>query len=214
MSTWNIKEVEEQLQTAYDNNSETELLAILKNNSFLFYELYSRKYGIRPNFKEVAFGNKFRCDFAWLNDNSDGPEWVLLEVEKPSMKLFNKNGDPTADLNHAIEQVKSWDRYFSENPSEKARIFGAVSRFRFVLVGGMQEEWQKEAAAKWRIQHNNESKIEIRSSDVFLRPLEVAKKQYQELWSFEENPISKNHSSLEEYWKECKYIEHWRKYLS
>ena len=83
MSTWNLQNVEKDLKKAFSNNSETQLLEILKNNSFLFYELYSRKYGISPNFAEISFGGKFRCDFAWLNDNSDGPEWVLVEVEKP-----------------------------------------------------------------------------------------------------------------------------------
>lgn len=112
------------------------MLSVLKDNSFLFYELYSRKYGIQPVFREINFGGELRCDFAWLNDNSDGPEWVLVEVEKPKMKLFTQKNEPTSELNHAIEQVKSWERYFDENPSEKKRIFGAVARFRFILIVG------------------------------------------------------------------------------
>jgi len=54
----------------------TDLLIVLKDNSFLFYELYSRKYGLQPVFREISFGAKLRCNFAWLNDNSDGPKWV------------------------------------------------------------------------------------------------------------------------------------------
>lgn len=150
MTKWNIVEVEKQLKSAFDNNSEVELLDVLKNNSFLFYEFYSRKIGIQPNFSEINFGGKHRCDFAWLNDNSDGPEWVLVEVEKPDMNLFTKKGKPTAELNHALEQVKSCDRYFNENPLEKGRIFGAVSRFRYTLIGGLREKWQTESAIKWR----------------------------------------------------------------
>lgn len=92
------------LDLAFKNNSEVELLQTIKSYSFL---LYSRKWGIQPSFHEVNFGSKLRCDFAWLNDNSDGPEWVLLEVEKTKMKLFTKKGEPSAELNHAIEQVKT-----------------------------------------------------------------------------------------------------------
>ena len=168
MSKWNILKVERQLKTAFENNSEIELLDILKKNSFLFYEFYSRKGGIQPNFSEINFGGKHRCDFAWLNDNSDGPEWVLVEVEKPKMKLFTKKNEPTADLNHSLEQVKSWDRYFNENPLEKGRIFGAVSRFRYILIGGLSEDWQTETAIKWRAYQNKEFNIEIRSIDSFL----------------------------------------------
>lgn len=187
---WDLEAVRAKIDFAFSENSEIELLEILKNNSFLFYQLYSRKYGIQPNFSEISFAGEMRCDFAWLNNNSDGPEWVLVEIEKPNMKLFLKNGDPSRELNHAIEQVKSWDRYFKENPSEKNRIFGAVSRFRYILVAGLRKDWQTEKAIKWRSYHNSQSNIEIRSCDVFKEALKVAKSNFSELWSFEENPIS------------------------
>jgi hypothetical protein len=213
MNTWNISDVEERLNKAFEDNSEMQLLDILKNNSFLFYELYTRKYGIQPNFAEISFGDKHRCDFAWLNDNSDGPEWVLVEIEKPKMKLFTKNSEPRAELNHAIEQVKSWIRYFHENPTEKKRIFGAVSRFKFILVSGDKEEWESEHAVKWRAYHNSENLIEIRSSNVFKRAIRIAKEKPEELWSFVENPKSLKHTDLEEYWMTYGYMDSWRKML-
>lgn len=173
MVNWNIEQVETDLEQAFQENSEIKLLKILKNNSFLFYELYSRKYAIQPAFHEVSFGDTYRCDFAWLNDNSDGPEWVLVEIEKPRMDLFIKSNDPSAKFNQAIEQVKRWQRYFSENPLEKNRVFGAVARFRYILVAGNGTDWETEHAMKWRKHHNSTSDIEIRSSDVFTRALKV-----------------------------------------
>jgi hypothetical protein len=38
MGTWDIDEAERELNLAFENNSEVELLNILKKNSFLFYE--------------------------------------------------------------------------------------------------------------------------------------------------------------------------------
>jgi hypothetical protein len=59
------------LEKALLGNSEQELLAVLKENSFLFYDLYSRKRGIQPNFCEVPFGVKYRCgaghDCSYIN---------------------------------------------------------------------------------------------------------------------------------------------------
>ena len=213
MSTWNIDTVEEKIDDAFEKNSEIQLLEILKENSFLFYELYSRKGGIQPNFSEISFAGEMRGDFAWLNDNSDGPEWVLVEIEKPKMKLFKKNNEPSFELNHAIEQVKSWDRYFHQNPLEKKRIFGAVSRFRFILVAGAREDWQTENAIKWRTYHNKESNIEIRSSDVFKNAITVARNHFDELWSFEEHPVSLKHAGLKKYWENYNYMDLWRKTL-
>jgi hypothetical protein len=208
------EKVKIQLDSAYENNSEVELLSILKGNSFLFHSLYERKWGIQPNFSEVPFGTKFRCDFCWLNDNSDGPEWVLVEVEKPNMRLFNKSGDPSSELNYAIEQVKSWDRYFQQNPHEKSRIFGAVSRFRFLLVAGRRDEWQSKEAAKWRGHHNQTSNIEIHSTDVFYDSLEHYTKHKDGFWSFEENPMSLKSKELESNWSQYDYIVTWRNLLT
>lgn len=120
--TWNIDLVKKELENIFNNNSEIDLLSVLKSNSFLFYELFTRKYGIQPIFHEVPLGNNYRCDFAWLNDNTDGPEWVLVEIEKPNMQLFTKKNEPTQNLNHAIEQVRSWERYFMKIRTKKEKF--------------------------------------------------------------------------------------------
>lgn len=211
-ATWDKEKVAANLREAFDLNSERKLLEILKHNSFLFYELYSRKNGIQPVFREVSFGG-LRCDFAWLNDNSDGPEWVLVEIEKPKLELFKKDGDTTQELNHAYGQVKTWRQYFSENPSEKRKIFGAVGRFRLIIVAGDKESWATNHASKWRIDHNKEDKIEIRSSDIFLRALTILEKHPEELWSFAEHPQTLQPSTLESYWRDYSYINRWRQIM-
>ena len=160
------------------------------------------------------FGTKYRCDFCWMNDNSDGSEWVLVEIEKPKMKLFKANGDPSAELNHAIEQVKSWDRYFQLNPAEKSRIFGAVSKFRLVLVAGRREDWQSNAAAKWRSYHNSTSNIEIHSTDKFYDAIDYYSQRNDNFWSFEENPVSLKSSDLDGYLSSYGYIGAWRNRLA
>ena len=211
MQVWNIKKCKKELLEAFDKDSETKLLKVLKENSFLFYELYHRKNGIQPNFCEVSFGGKFKCDFAWLNDNSDGPEWVLVEIERPHMKILKKNNTPTVYLNSAIEQVKSWDKYFLENPSEKKRIFGIVAKFRFILVAGDGNAWEKRDASKWRTYNNSTSNIEIRTSDVFIRALNILETNPEVLWSFAEKPKSLNYAKLEEYQLNNKYLSSMKK---
>ena len=211
LPVWNMKKVEREIRKAFNENSETELLKVLKNNSFLFYELFSRKHGMQPIFREISLGAKLRCDFTWLNDNSDGPEWVLLEIEQPKMKIFSANGKPSSELNNSIEQVKSWQRYFMDNPHEKKRIFGAVAKFRYLLIAGNGQSWRTEAALKWRNHNNLTTDIEIRTTDVFLRAIQNIKKQPAEFWSFEEHPKTLEFSKLESYWKDYKYMDQMRK---
>lgn len=209
---FDLESVKEQLKRARVNSSERELLQLLKDNSFLFSEIFSRQWGIQPIFSEVPFGNDFRCDFCWLNDNSDGPEWVLVEIEKPNVRLFNQKNEPSADLNHGIEQVKSWQRYFEYLPAEKRRIFGAVSKFRYVLVIGEKKDWAKKEASLWRSFENKKS-IEIRSMDIFDRAIKKYEKTPDHYWSFEENPHVLNSAKLQSYWEGYAYIEAWRNIL-
>ena len=209
---WNIDKAELELAKAFAKNSEISLLKVLKANSFLFYDLYFRK-AIQPVFHEVIFGGDLRCDFAWLNDNSLGPEWVLVEVEAPRMRLFNKNLKPSSELNGSIEQIKSWQRYFSENSSEKSRIFGAVAKFRFVLVAGDKQSWSTEHAMKWRKHESEHSSIEIRTSNVFQRPFQYIKDRPSDFWSFNENPVSLPGSKLKQYWEGYGYMDDMRKFF-
>ena len=210
---WDIEDVEKNLLAAYEENSETKLLSILKDNSFLFYDLFTRKYGIQPIFRELSFGGELRCDFAWLNDNSSGPEWVLVEIETPKMNLFKNDKKPTAPFQAAIEQVKSWDQYFLQNPAEKKRIFGAVSNFRLVLVAGTSEEWRTENAQLWRQYQLQNSKIEFRSMQTFLNSIRFIKERLSEFWSFEKYPKTLSPSKLREYWRGYEYMDNWRKVL-
>lgn len=214
MTHWNYEQVKKKLDFIFNKNSETELLELIKNNSFLLYELYFRKFNIQPAFHEVMLGQKFRCDFVWLNDNSDGPEWVLVEIEKPNLKLFKRDGKPTMELNNAIEQVRSWERYFFDNPNEKKRIFGAVAKFRYILVIGNKEDWKaSEDIVKWRLYNNLTDKIEIRTSDIFYRALDVLDKKPDDLWSFKDHPITLPHKKLEDFWRNYGYIDYFRKIL-
>lgn len=208
---WDVNEVEEQLTAAFKNNSEIDLLKVIRDNSFLLHALYTRHGDSRPAFREVSFGAKLRCDFAWLNDNSDGPEWVVVEVEEPRMRLFNASGKPSAELNSAIEQIRSWQRYFEENPLEGKRIFGAVARFRYILVGGDKKSWSTEDAMKWRKHFNSNNNIEIRSADVFLRALRNYKEKNGMFYAFEENPQTLPFASLEAFWKGDGYMDQMRK---
>jgi hypothetical protein len=126
------------------------------------------------------------------------------------MRLFNADGQPGKELNHAIEQVRSWRRYFEENQPEKKRVFGAVSRFRYLLVAGSGEDWSTPHARKWRKDFNLHENIEIRSSDIFIRALEVIEVHRGDFWSFEENPITLNHAQLRPFWEGYEYMNVWR----
>lgn len=203
----NIRTIRRSFNAAMRSNSEVQLLSLLKDNSFMFYDLFHRKYGVQPVFREISFGGGLRCDFAWLNDNSDGPEWTLVEVEAPNMRLFNASGKPSKYLTAAIDQVQSWRRYFDRYPAERTRIFGAVMKFRYIIVAGTSADWSNPAAMRWRADFNkNNPGFEIRTMSVFDKVIDMYRDDPDEFWSFDENPATHTHAELQPYWEGYGYM--------
>jgi hypothetical protein len=67
-----------------------------------------------------------------------GNNYVLIELEKPSDRLFQKNGDPSAKLTHAIRQCKDWSAWISDNKAYIETIMPGVTRAPSVIIIGRQ----------------------------------------------------------------------------
>lgn len=50
-------------------------------------------------------GSEHVTDFLIGEKHSFGYEWQAVELESPLRQMFNKNGDPSRFLNHAIRQI-------------------------------------------------------------------------------------------------------------
>ena len=60
---------------------------------------------------KVSFGNRV-SDFVFREAAGD---YLLVEIERPSKKLFIKTGDTSSALNHAQNQIADWKRYIEDN---------------------------------------------------------------------------------------------------
>ncbi|TAL09358.1 MAG: DUF4263 domain-containing protein [Nitrospirae bacterium] len=75
--------------------------------------MLSRFHAIKL-FKKPNILGKLKADFAVLDADKN---LVLIELEKPGIKLFTKKeGQPSSDLIHAYEQVRAWLREYAKHP--------------------------------------------------------------------------------------------------
>lgn len=81
----------------------------LEENLLLLSRFHAKRIFIKPGIL-----GKFVTDFAVINSDN---ELILIEIERPSIKLFKKDNHPTADLMHAFNQVNDWLVEYSDNPS-------------------------------------------------------------------------------------------------
>ena len=70
---------------------------------------------LEPHFTKVfpkkSLGGEGFPDFILLL--KDG-SYVIVEIEKPALKLYNKQGDPKSELTHAEEQIRGYLRWAIE----------------------------------------------------------------------------------------------------
>ncbi|WP_341836851.1 Shedu anti-phage system protein SduA domain-containing protein [Chitinophaga pollutisoli] len=205
---WDSESVEKALRHAIVSNDTVELKAVLKDNPFLFIELASRKDFQQPVFRDVRISPDETIDFVWLNDNSDGPEWVLVKITEPSMAVM-EGKYPSQSLSRSIDIVQSWRTEITNNSELRKKLFGAVTRLRIIVVGGSGAAWKESHAVAWRASHNTESHIEVRSSNVFERSLQMLKDSPDHFWGVRKNPVTRPSSELPDYLQAYGYLEFW-----
>ena len=91
-------------------------------------------------------------DFMWISSHSLMWYPALIEIEKPSKRIFKSNGAPSAEFTQARNQLAEWRTWFSkpENVQNFITSYGIPDNFRLgrqmqlhlILVYGRREEFQ------------------------------------------------------------------------
>lgn len=95
-----LKIIDNFTEAINEATKEQELQDFLQDNTALFALFKAKKI-----FNKTNILGKFETDFAILDAQN---QLLLIEIERPNIKLFKKNGHTTQDLNHAYDQVVDW----------------------------------------------------------------------------------------------------------
>ena len=71
------------------------------------------KFAARTIFFEKHIVGKYNTDIIIYDTNK---RLLFIELERANLRLFKNDGHPTAELNHAYEQVKDWLIEYSKHP--------------------------------------------------------------------------------------------------
>jgi len=136
--------------------------AIVKRKSFLERRihrfLYQHAKLLLPSYNRcffehlLSFGHEHRIADFILERDPAFPA-LLIELESPSAKLFRKNGEPTAEANHACNQIAEWVMFIEKNPTENASgdfEFLTGSKERLVVMGRGLEDKQLMLYSRFR----------------------------------------------------------------
>lgn len=107
---------------------EREIHTFLKRNPDLVRSTFATSWNYAEVFPEVSFGSDLRVDFVVLCANSG--HWIahIIKLKSPSVRLYKKNGEKSAELQlveRQIAQRLDWRRtnenYFRKTLSKLVR---------------------------------------------------------------------------------------------
>jgi len=103
--------------------------------------------------------------------------YLFVEIEKPGFKLFTKDGNPTADLSHAQQQIRDYLKWVANNIDFLKRRECpnlTVDNFKGLLVIGKSGDLDPEELEKLHnINAEVRSKYEIKTFDQILKENEA-----------------------------------------
>lgn len=128
-----IRNYEDLLKTEKD---EKPFQNYIEKHPIMLARFHAKRLFIKPNIL-----GKFETDFALLDTRN---QLILIELEKPSLKLFKKDGHPAAELMHAYGQVRDWLHEYSKHPAavleglklQDEKVFAV----RGVVIAGKRSE--------------------------------------------------------------------------
>jgi hypothetical protein len=144
--------------------SERDLHALLRSNPVAL-----DAYGQRV-FSELRLGRAHRVDLAIQYDQADHTV-ALVELERASHSIFRKNGRLRDPVDHAVQQVEDWLRWWREHPSEVPEPFDASLPVTGYVVVGRSSDLSEED--RRRLAHLNEGRrVKVITYDDLLERLE------------------------------------------
>jgi hypothetical protein len=116
---------------------------------------------------KVPFGAR-ESDFVFCEPRDD---YLLVEIEAPSRVLFRRDGQPTQQLTHAINQIGDWLRYIQANKSKVERelgLTGISATPRTLVVIGRSAALTDDNRRKLTVMQGQQPKLLILTYDDLL----------------------------------------------
>jgi hypothetical protein len=105
-----------EFEVVLDQGPEAAIHAFLAMNVWMLTNWSSHTYLALSKFR---LADIYETDFLTIGSGRLGwlprPQVTFVEIERANEKLFNKKGDPSSFLIHAIRQVQDWKAWVSEN---------------------------------------------------------------------------------------------------
>ena len=125
-----LKKLAKDFEALIDAGSkEEELQVFLKSNPFILHpsaELIPKK----------KLGEDFVTDFVLVATTTQGPVYILVELERASHSILTKDLVLSGPVNHAIKQTRDWDVWLEKNKAYiQNKLHGFETPNYLIVIG-------------------------------------------------------------------------------
>lgn len=143
----------------------------------------------------AELGSDFQTDFVVARDEASyGINYAFVEIETPQSPVYNRAGDPSAKLTHAMQQVRDWKTWLTRHRGHVRRFFPSkyfgwdeFTNFSFCVVIGRRTGANSQTAKRNVLA--SETGIKIRSFD-YLTDILRARLSLLSDWAHHDEPTA------------------------
>jgi hypothetical protein len=175
-----------------EDTSEQSYQTFLENNSQLLPREFVQNHGIHLNLvlRKLSMAKDYTCDFFYMAKSSGDTNYVLIELEKPSSKLFTSNNNFHSDLLAGLNQVNRWRAWFSNHATLQGFAHGTLKPLqmygmrdnpiyvKYVLVIGRRAEIEQNSLRRSLITAQERYDFKILSYDSLLEDVGSKRPMY------------------------------------
>ncbi|MFC1948102.1 Shedu anti-phage system protein SduA domain-containing protein [Chloroflexota bacterium] len=126
------------------SQDERPLQKFLEDNPFVLTSKIHPAHHLQICIPTPNLGGLYKPDYLIAGLDSAGFWWYGVELENPHYRMFNKNGEQTKELSHAIRQIEDWREWLRNNISYAQNTLGFIQIDAdlpcYIIIGTRNQE--------------------------------------------------------------------------
>ena len=144
------------------------LLEGVQDEGTLFQFLRQRPFVLHQSAESIPkqrLGEDFVTDFVLIDTTSQGPAYILVELERASHAIFTRNLELASPVIHAIKQTRDWDVWLENNKAYVQKKLPGFETPKYMIVIGRSNNFTEDHRAHMRSYNREWKNLELLTYD-------------------------------------------------
>jgi hypothetical protein len=141
-----------------DQRREEDLQEFLKDHSFVLHQS-------AECIPKQKLGEDFATDFVLVTMTTQGPTYILVELERASHPVLTKDLTLASPVTHAIKQTRDWDVWLEKNKAYLQNKLPGFETPNYIVVIGRSKDFEEQQKAYMRSYNRQWNNLQLLTYD-------------------------------------------------